>query len=157
MFKINRKIEYALIALKHLSHNPKQLVSAKEICDTYKTPFDTTSRVLQIMAQNGILKAEHGAHGGYEIAKNLSEIPFLKLAEMLVGPIQIAICFHGNYSQCELTAGCNVIAPMLNLNERMYDLFKTISVQELLAARHHGERTIKEKYIEKFPAQAMLK
>ena len=157
MFKINRKIEYALIALRHMSQAPEELISAKEICDTYKAPFDTTSRVLQIMAQNGIVRAEHGAHGGYQIIKDLSKITFHELTEMIVGPIQIASCFHGSYSQCEITACCNVIAPMLNLNERMSSLFKTFSVQELIESRHHGDRSIKEKYIEKFPSAAVNK
>ena len=152
MFKINRKMEYALIALRHISQSPTERISAKEICDVYKTPFDTTSRVLQIMAQNGILKAEHGAHGGYQIIKDLSKMTFLELTEMIVGPIKIANCFHSSYSQCDLTASCNVIAPMLNLNERMSNLFKTISVQELIESRHHADRAIREKYTEKFPA-----
>ena len=59
MFKINRKIEYALIALKHMSaKSPGQLTSAKEVCDIYSTPFDPTSRVLQIMTQHEVLHAE---------------------------------------------------------------------------------------------------
>ena len=149
MFKINRKIEYALIALKHMSSAAQgQLVSAKEICDAYKTPFDPTSRVLQIMAQNGILKAEHGAHGGYQISKNISEITFLELAEMLVGPIQIANCFHSDYMRCELAACCNLIGPMLNLNEKMYQLFKTISVRDLIESKNHADRLIREKHAE---------
>lgn len=150
MFKINRKIEYALIALQHMSHGyPGQLITAKEICDIYKTPFDTTSRVMQIMGQYEILRAEHGAHGGYQIVKDLSKITFLELTEMIVGPVKIANCFHKTYSHCDLTACCNVIAPMLNLNDRMSDLFKTISIRDLLQSRHTGDRTIKEKYREK--------
>ena len=147
MFDINRKVEYALIALKHLSHAYQgQLVSAKEICDIYKTPFDTTSRVMQIMAQHGILKAELGAHGGYQIIKDLSKVSFHELVETVLGPVQIADCFHGNYSHCDLTAGCNVIAPMLNLNERMVGLFKTITVKELIASRNQAEKMIREEY-----------
>src|SRR3989338_11026675 len=108
MFKINRKIEYALIALKYRSHpQPGQLTSAKTVCDVYGMPFDPTARVLQIMAQNDILKADQGAHGGYQIIKDLSKVTFSELADMIVGAIQIANCFHGHYSHCDMVAGCN--------------------------------------------------
>ena len=149
MFKINRKIEYALIALRHIKNSNSHCVSAKDICDVYKTPFDTTSRALQIMAQHGIVKAEHGAHGGYQLIKDLSKVTFFELAEMIVGPIQIANCFNNNYSHCEFTSSCNVIAPMLNLNEKMSSLFKTISVVDLIESRHQDEARIKEKYSQK--------
>ena len=149
MFKINRKIEYALIALKHMSvQDSKQLISAKEICDTYHTPFDPTSRVLQLMAQAKILRAEHGAHGGYQILKDLSKISFSDLMDIIIGPIQIANCFHAKTSHCDLTSSCNVISPMLNLNERMHHLFKLISVKELIESRHSAEHSIKLKPIE---------
>ncbi|MFA5060172.1 MAG: Rrf2 family transcriptional regulator [Candidatus Omnitrophota bacterium] len=146
MFKINRKVEYALISLRYINHAPKgQLVSAKEICEAYKTPFDPTSRVLQIMAQNGILKAEHGAYGGYQIIKNLSKVTFSQLSEMIVGPIQIANCFHGNYAHCDLASCCNIIGPMLNLNERMSKLFRMITIEELIGAKHQNAQTVKAK------------
>ncbi len=146
MFKINRKIEYALVALKHMSRKaPGQLTSAKEICDVYHTPFDPLSRVLQIMTQFEILRAEQGAHGGYQILKDLSKVSLGELSDMIVGPIKIANCFHGDYSHCELTHSCNVIAPMLNLNERISDLFHTIKVTDLIDAKHLGEKAIREK------------
>ena len=150
MFKINRKVEYALISLKHMtSKQPGQLTSAKEICAIYHTPFDPTSRVLQLMTQQGIIKASHGAHGGYMITKDLAKVSFIELVNIITGPIQLADCFHGNYSHCDLTSCCNVIAPMLNLNERMSQLFKTINVQELIASRHATEKQIKLKPIAK--------
>ena len=148
MFKINRKMEYALIALKHMSSkSPGQLTTAKEICDIYRTPFDPTSRVMQIMAQEKILKAEQGAYGGYQILKDLSKLTLLELSNMIVGPIQIADCFHGDYSHCELTHSCSVISPMLNINERINTLFSSLSIVELIASRHAGEKKIREKKI----------
>ena len=146
MFKINRKLEYALIALRHMSAKaPGQLTSAKEICDIYRTPFDPTSRVLQIMAQHEIVRAEQGAHGGYQILKDLSKVTLQDLTQMIEGPIQIVNCFHGNYSHCDITSSCNVISPMLNLNERIAALFKTIDVQELISSRNQGEKQIRNK------------
>ena len=150
MFKINRKIEYALIALKHMSAKaPGQLTSAKEICDIYRTPFDPTSRVLQIMVQHGIVRAEQGAHGGYQITKDLSKITLGDLSDIITGPIEIASCFHGDYSHCELNSSCSVIGPMLNLNEKISGMFHTLKISELISIRHQGERSIREKPVVK--------
>ncbi len=146
MFKINRKIEYALIALRYMRQkSPGQLTSAKEICDMYHTPFDPTARVLQIMVQHEILRAEQGAHGGYQIVKDLSKVSMGDLSDMIVGPVQIANCFHGDYSHCELTTSCCVIGPMLNLNEKISQLFHNIKVTDLIESKHQGEKTIREK------------
>lgn len=150
MFKINRKIEYALIALKYMSHKaPGQITSAKEVCDIYHTPFDPTSRGLQIMAQRGILQAEQGAKGGYQIIKDLSKVSVRELSDMLMGPIEIANCFHGDYSNCGITATCHIIAPMLNLNERINKLFGEIMITDLIESKHHGEKSIRQKAIAK--------
>lgn len=148
MFKINRRIEYALIALRHMSRKqPGQLTSAKEICDVYFTPFDPTSRVLQMMHQHGILKAIQGAHGGYLIIKDLSKITMRELSDIIVGPIEIASCFHGNYSHCEVTSACNIIAPMLNLNERINKVFGEVFITDLIESKHQGEKDIRQKEI----------
>ncbi len=150
MFKINRKIEYALIALKHMSHKlPGQLTSAKEICDIYHTPFDPTSRVLQILVQHEVLRAEQGVHGGYQILKDLSKVTVGNLSDMIVGPIQIANCFHGDYSHCELNTCCNVIGPMMNLNEKISQFFHTFKVDELIETKHPHEKTIRDKPLAK--------
>ena len=144
MFKINRKLEYALISLRHMSAKaPGQLTSAKEVCDVYHMPFDPTSRVLQIMAQHEIVRAEQGAHGGYQILKDLSKITLYDLTQIIEGPIQIVNCFHGHDSHCDMTSSCNVISPMLNLNEKISELFKTINVRDLIASRNQGERQIR--------------
>ncbi len=148
MFKINRKIEYALIALKHMSHkSPGQLTSAKEICDIYGTPFDPTSRVLQLMTQHNVLQAEQGAKGGYKIVRDLNKFTLKELCDEVIGPIEIANCFHSDVSCCEITHKCHIIAPMLNLNEHINGLFKTISVSTLLESKHHQEKSIKQKEI----------
>ena len=147
MFKINRKIEYALIALRHMKHkNEKQLTSAKEICEVHHIPFDPTSRVLQIMTQQGILHAEQGAKGGYHIKRDLSEITMKDLSELIAGPIEIANCFHHNgHELCEITHSCQIISPMLQLNEHINELFSKLSVQQLLEARHQQEQNIRSK------------
>lgn len=93
MNKINRKVEYALVALKHMSHKrPGELSTVKEICQLYTCPFDATSRVMQSLAQKQILKSEQGAYGGYQIMRDLRKVSLYDLIEVTVGPIEIAKC-----------------------------------------------------------------
>ncbi len=133
MFKFNRKIEYALMSLKHMSLKDKEeLTSAKEICSTYETPFDPTSRVLQLMTQKNILQAEQGAHGGYKIIKDLKQMSLKDLSEMLIGPIEITTCVQGDYSQCAISEKCKIIDPMEVLNHRVIDFFNGITVGDLI-------------------------
>lgn len=145
MFKINRKVEYALMALKHMSHkSPGQITSAKEICDTYQTPFDPTSRVLQLMVQHGILQAAQGAKGGYQIVKDLSKISIKELSDTIIGPIEIANCFQQNYACCDIRSTCHIIAPMLTLNEKINKLFQQTMLIDLIESKHHGEQNIRK-------------
>ncbi len=53
MNKINRKLEYALMASAHELKILGELTTAKEVSDSFHTPFDATARVMQQMAQEG--------------------------------------------------------------------------------------------------------
>lgn len=132
MNKLNRKIEYSLMALKHMStKRPGQLTSAKEVADSYHAPFDATARVMQIMAQKGFLHSEQGATGGYQIKKDLSKVTLYDLIQLIQGNTQIAKCMH-KAEPCELRANCNIVSPISNLNQKLNEFYKAVSLQELL-------------------------
>ncbi|MEO0336065.1 MAG: Rrf2 family transcriptional regulator [Pseudomonadota bacterium] len=130
MNKMNRKVEYALIALKHMSSKtPGELTSAKEVVEATGVPFDATARVMQQMAQAGLLRSEQGARGGYSIIKDLSKANFHDLIEVILGPTGISKCIHG---ECELIARCNIVNPVSVLNRKLIDFYKSVSLKELL-------------------------
>ena len=130
MFKINKKMEYALIALKYMRQKqPAQLTSAKEISSVFNIPFAPTARVLQIMSQHGILRAAQGVHGGYRLEKNLTDLSLGDLNNVIAGPIQITTC-SAHAGSCELTALCKMDRSMNNLNNKLQNLFNTINLEE---------------------------
>ena len=132
MFKINKKVEYALMALKHISEKkPDELTSVKEICERYGSPFDVTSRSMQKMVAGGLLKSEKGAHGGYSLASGLEDVNFLDFMEMVVAPVTLISC-AGDDSNCAMASTCNIISPLVSLNEKMRGFFETVSVREIL-------------------------
>lgn len=132
MTRMNRKLEYALMALKHMSLKvPGQLTSAKEVVAATGVPFDATARVLQQMAQQGLLRAEHGAHGGYSIIKDLNKISLLDLHDIVLGPLDLVKCMQST-TDCELISKCNIQSPLAALSRRLMDFYRSVTLAELL-------------------------
>lgn len=136
MNKINRKLEYALMALKYMSKKiPGELTSAKEVSDAFSTPFDATARVMQQMAQKGgILRAEYGASGGYQITKDLAKVSMHDLVEIIDGPTALVKCLHKE-APCEIQGTCNIVSPVTTLNNKLVEFYKSLSLKELLVER----------------------
>ena len=133
MFKVNKKIEYALMALKHMSaKNKTDLTSVKELCESYKMPFDVMSKVMQKLSTSEILHSEKGAHGGYYIIENLNSVNLLDLTEMIIGEKGITSCTCKSAVTCSILTTCNVIGPINDLNERLRSFYKNIKISELL-------------------------
>lgn len=131
MKRLNRKLEYSLMALKHmLGKKPGELTSAAEIVEKVGSPFDATARVLQIMAQKGLLKSEQGAHGGYVIVRDLSKVSFFELSEMILGPVRVTKCM--DHENCEFHNKCNIHTPMQSLDRRINEFYRSLSIGEIL-------------------------
>ncbi len=134
MNKIHRKVEYALIALRHMKKKqPGQLTTVKEICRSYGCSFDATSRVLQMMVQKGLLKSEQGAQGGYLIQRDLGKVSLHDLIEYVVGPISVVKCLDPGKGGCDMESKCNVIAPLAFLNDQIIQFYKGINIDEMLS------------------------
>jgi Rrf2 family protein len=137
MNKLNRKVEYALMALKYMAaKRPGELTSAKEIVEAMHIPFDATARVLQIMAHNELLHVEHGVQGGYSILRDLTKVSFHDLMELIEGRSEIARCLHGN--SCDLLSTCNIQSPVTVLNRKLARFFQGLSLSEILRTNESG-------------------
>lgn len=108
-----------------------ELTTAKEIVETTGSPFDATARVLQRMTQGGILKSEHGAHGGYVLIRDLSDLSLHELTQLLLGPVKAAKCLQAS-GECELKNRCNIHSPISVLNRKQEDFYRGLMLGELL-------------------------
>ena len=131
MIKINRKVEYALMVLKLMKEKAvSDLTTAREVCDLYGTPFDTTAKVMQQMNSAGILHSQKGVKGGYTLSKDLGQVSYIDLVEIIEGKSFMMDCHEG---PCELIQQCNISQPIKRLNDYLITIFKSLSLNELLA------------------------
>lgn len=139
MLKINKKVEYALIALKFMAQKPvDQLTSAREICDEIGTPFDTTAKVMQAMNNNGILHSVKGIKGGYRMARPLKDITYITLVELIEGKRPESLC-QSHRGPCELSGTCNIITPIDQLNRKLTLFLETLNLEDLLFGNLYPE------------------
>ena len=138
MNKMNRKVEYALMALKYMSSKyAGQKSTVREISTAVGSPNELTARVLQKLTQSGILSSEQGSQGGYMIARDLSRVSLHELIEKLTGPTGIVKCLH-SMEGCDLIGQCNIQSPLGNLNKRLVDFYKSLSLSEILNSKETG-------------------
>jgi Rrf2 family protein len=132
VLKITKKVEYALIILKHIVEKPVgELHSVREICDHFKIPFDTTAKVMQSMNNRGILSSLQGVNGGYQIAKGLDQVSFLELEEIIEGNTRESFCESAK-GLCYLHPTCNIITPLDRLNSKIKNYLSELTVKDLL-------------------------
>ena len=130
MLKITRKVEYALIALRHMQlKKSEELSSTKEIATRYGVPQQLLAKTLQHMARDGILEAVQGSAGGYRVATNLDKISMKDFFEKLEGPLGMMDCYFD--SECIQIGACNIRVPIQRINDNMRNLFSQMSVQEV--------------------------
>lgn len=113
----------------------EQLVSARDICDKFHIPFDTTAKVMQQMNSAGILHSTKGVKGGYSLLANLENISYLQLAELVEGKKVAADCENIN---CSLIETCNITRPIKRLNQYLMYFFQDLSLKDLLMDNNIG-------------------
>src|SRR5258708_8111694 len=99
MFKLSKKADYGLIAVKHLAmHRNQHACSANEIADEYGISSTLMAKVLQKLARQNLVAAKHGSSGGYQLSKAPDQISALEVITAIDGPVLItpSLTSHGN-------------------------------------------------------------
>lgn len=131
MFKLSKKADYGLIAVKHLAtHRNAHACSANEISEEYGISTTLMAKVLQKLARQGLVAAKHGSSGGYQLAKDPGQISALDVISAIDGPVLITSCVtsHGN---CDATDRCSVREPLRRVNESILQVLGTVTISQM--------------------------
>jgi FeS assembly SUF system regulator len=132
MFKLSKKADYGLIAVKHLAmhRNENHACSANEIAEEYGISTTLMAKVLQKLARQALVGAKHGSTGGYQLAKDPERISALDVITAIDGPVLITSCVtsHGN---CDASSKCSVREPLRRVNESVMQVLNTVTIAQM--------------------------
>lgn len=129
MFRLSKKADYGLIAMKHLAMHAEESISAREIAAEYHIPAELLAKVLQKLARKGLLVSQHGINGGYILARDPARISIVDVVEALEGPISITPCERGD--DCQQLQVCSVRDPLLKIKAKVIRILGDTSIYEL--------------------------
>jgi Rrf2 family protein len=138
MFKLSRKSDYALIAIKHLAtHGGDGSCSAAEIAELYDISTPLMAKVLQKLAKQGLLAARHGSAGGYQLARDPGRITALDVINAIDGPLLITSCVT-NHGECGQTAHCTIREPLRRVNESILQVLGAVTISQMSEEPQEG-------------------
>lgn len=83
MLSLNRKTDYALVALADMADRPGSWASARDIAGRSDVPAALLMNVLKTLHGAGILRSTRGMRGGYQIATDLERVSLFDLVRVL--------------------------------------------------------------------------
>lgn len=140
MFRFSRKLDYAILAVSHLSTREKgDPVSARLLAERTRIPTAILANILKDLGRAGIVESVRGVHGGYELAALPAEISVGQVIEALEGRVRLVECVvlpgenPDATSGCTIESDCPVKAPLRRVHERVYGLLHEMTFEELVA------------------------
>lgn len=134
MLRINKKTEYALLAIEHmclLEAEGAKLSNTREISETYHIPHPLLAKIMQKLANKGFIKSVHGTKGGYLLAKRPHDMSVADILAVFEGPLAVADCFKEAKIDCPQWDGCTIKDPFYELNHKIHELLTQTTIADL--------------------------
>jgi len=91
MLRISKLTDYAILLMVELTRDGEML-SAHALAERIHVEIPTASKVLKLLAGDGLLESYRGANGGYRVSRQAGNISVAEVIAAIEGPIAMTEC-----------------------------------------------------------------
>jgi FeS assembly SUF system regulator len=135
MLRITRLTDYATVILAALAEAPERVQTAPALAERTHIAAPTVSKLLKQLQRAGLVVSTRGLHGGYQLARQASQISAAAILDALEGPVALTDCAAGR-GQCEIERTCGVSHVWQRLNLAIRRSLHSVSLAELAGLEH---------------------
>jgi Rrf2 family protein len=134
MFHLSKKVEYGLIALRHMATKPIGVsFTAKELAAEYEISYELLAKVLQKLTREGIVASTQGVKGGYALAKRAEDLNVAHIIRIIEEEKpMIAECYVDGADSCSIFDLCTIRKPLGKMQRSLNVLFDKMTIQEII-------------------------
>ena len=133
MIRLSRITDYGIVLMVQLvrsadgeAHNARNLAAETDL------PVPVVSKVLKLLAREGLLASQRGSKGGYTLARPADDISVPDMITALEGPISLTECtLHPG--ACQQESRCDVREPWQRINDAVHTALTRITLADLAA------------------------
>ncbi len=134
MLKLSKKTEYALMAVKYIAlKNHGSCITAKEISDSYKIPYELLAKILQQLSKRDIIRSAQGVKGGYFLNKPPDKINLVEIISAVEPNYRLMDCMKEDSSEtdCIHFNCCQIRDPLVKIHKEIDKIFRTTTVKQI--------------------------
>ena len=142
MLRVSKLADYGTLAISYLALEPGEGRTAREIAAAIRVAAPTVSKILKILARNGLLVSLRGAGGGYRLALRPDRISVARVVEAVEGPFAFTEC-SGTPCHCIQEANCPVGSNWKRINQDVRKVLESVTLADMVRpARSRPDPTV---------------
>ncbi|HEV3455548.1 MAG TPA: SUF system Fe-S cluster assembly regulator [Thermoanaerobaculia bacterium] len=131
MIRITKQTDYGIVLLTHLAAHPDRQYNAPDLAAEAHLPLPMASKILKLLAREGVLVSHRGVKGGYGLSRHPQEISMAEIIAALEGPIAITECID-EAGDCVHERLCPVRSNWHRINEALLTALQGITLAEMV-------------------------
>jgi FeS assembly SUF system regulator len=135
MLRMTKQTDYGIVLMTHLALEAGAQHSAPELAATLRIPLPMVSKILKLLARDGLLDSHRGVRGGYSLARSPEDISVADVIGALEGPIAMTECIEeahvGLPGDCSREPFCAVRANWQRINGVVRQALDSISLADM--------------------------
>ncbi len=136
MVRLTRMTDYAVVVLCQMARDEDHGVfTASALAEATGLPLPSVSKLLKLLAHQGIVNAQRGASGGYGLARPPESISARDIVLALEGPVVLTACVEGGEGGCEFEGSCAIRGHWDPVNAAIHQALRQVTLAEMAAPR----------------------
>ena len=127
---MSKLADYGTVVLTYMAQHHDGVHSAMEIAGQVHVALPTVSKILKILAHEGIVTSSRGAKGGYVLARPAKEISMAQVIDAMEGPIALTEC-SGTKGLCEQESSCSIRGNWRKINQVIRRALENVTLVDM--------------------------
>jgi FeS assembly SUF system regulator len=131
MLRISKMSDYAILLMVELARD-REVLSAHALSERVRVEVPTASKVLKLLAGNGLLESFRGANGGYRVTRGAADINVAEVIAAIEGPIAMTEC-SVEQGLCNQEDSCELRGNWQRISLAVAEALQQVSLAEMAA------------------------